>query len=213
VVSEIEAGGAGAGFVVGDISTLGNASRLVEAAVERFGHLDILVNNAGISFGRGKNTWDSPEDDFDRLLRVNLRSVYVCSKAAIPSMLSSGGGAIVNVASIAVFAAVGGAPYGAAKGGVVSYSKHLAIELATRNIRVNCVFPGFMWTPMSTGEREGATPAQQAERKSMFASYNPMGRVGSADDIANAILFLASDEAGYITGQEIIVDGGFQCRT
>lgn len=213
VVSEIEAEGRGAGLVIGDVSTVGNARSLVQAAVERFGRLDVLVNNAGISFGRGTDTWDSSEDDFERLLRVNLRSVYACSKAAIPSILSAGGGAIVNVASIAVFSAVGGAPYGAAKGGVLSYTKHLAIELATRNIRVNCVSPGFMWTPMMSGEREGVSPERQAERRAVFASYSPMRRVGSADDIANAILFLASDEAGYITGQEIIVDGGFQCRT
>lgn len=212
VVGELVAAGSAAELVLGDVSRLDNALALAETAVRRFGRLDVLVNNAGIALGRGRDTWDSPEDDYDRLIRTNLRSVYACSKAAIPRMLAGGGGSIVNVASIAVFAAVGGAPYGAAKGGMLSYSRHLAAELASRQVRVNCVSPGFMWTPMSSGERLGFTSAQQEARKAQFASYAPMGRVGTVDDIANAIVFLASDEAGFITGQEIIVDGGYQCR-
>ena len=143
---------------------------------------------------------------------MNLKSVYLCSRATIPSLLDAGGGAIVNVASISASVCIGGSAYAATKGAILSYTRHVAVELAARNVRVNCVSPGYMRTPMSTGERHGLSLEEQEERLEGFARRVPMKRVGSVDDIANAILFLASDEASYISGQEIVVDGGYLVR-
>jgi 3-oxoacyl-[acyl-carrier protein] reductase len=209
----VAAGVSDADFVAGDVSDLEVATELARRANERFGQLDILVNNAGITHGTGDSlTWDMDEAGYDRMLKNNLRSVYTCCKAAIPSMLDAGAGSIVNITSIAVHSNTGGAPYGAAKGGMLSYARHLAGELAQFNIRINCVSPGFMVTPATTGERQGLTPEEQRERVASFGVFMPMGHAGSVDDIANAVLFLASDEAGYITGQELVVDGGYLVR-
>jgi NAD(P)-dependent dehydrogenase (short-subunit alcohol dehydrogenase family) len=127
-------------------------------------------------------------------------------------MLERGGGAIVNVASIAASCSVGGAAYGAAKGGILSYTRQVSRELAARGVRVNCVSPGYMRTPMSTGERRGATPEEQEAMMARFAELAPMGRPGTTLDIADAIVYLACDESRYVTGQEIVVDGGYLVR-
>jgi NAD(P)-dependent dehydrogenase (short-subunit alcohol dehydrogenase family) len=212
VVDELRALGAEGRLVVGDVSRLDVAHEAVASAVDDLGRLDVLVNNAGIVQGDDRDTWDTTEDTWDRVVRVNLRSVFVCSKAAIPLMIAAGGGSIVNVASIAASVCTGGAAYAASKGAIVSYTRHTARELARRRVRVNAVSPGFMRTPMTTGEREGLDAAAQEERVAGFAAHLPMKRMGAMDDIADAILFLASDEATYITGQEVIVDGGYVVR-
>jgi len=211
-VDEIRAAGSSGLLHVGDVSALELGLRAVAATIEEYGRVDVLVNNAGIAQEDLRDTWDATEDTWDRLLRVNLRSVYACSRAAIPAMLSSGAGAIVNVASIAASVCVGGAAYASAKGAIVSYTRHVARELASRDVRVNCVSPGFMRTPMTTGERLGLDEAEQEERMLEFGRRVPMRRMGTMEDIASAILFLASDEARYITGQELIVDGGYVVR-
>ena len=212
VVDRIVAGGSEADLVVGDVTTMATADAQAARAVDRWGRLDILVNNAGIAYPGSDSTWDMSEERWDHMIRTNLRSVYVCSKAAIPIMIEAHSGSIVNVASIAATTAIGGAAYGAAKGGMLSYSRHVAAELGPHEIRVNCVSPGYMRTPMTTGERDGWTPEQTAARMQRYGTYVPLGRAGSADDIANAILYLASDEAAYVTGQEIVVDGGWRVR-
>jgi NAD(P)-dependent dehydrogenase (short-subunit alcohol dehydrogenase family) len=204
--------GADAQLVVGDVSTSATADRAVAAALEAYGRLDVLVNNAGIVQGDMRDTWDTEEATWDRVLQVNLRSIYVCSRAAIPVMVEARRGSIVNVASIAASVCVGGAAYAAAKGGVLSYTRHVARELAGKGVRMNCVSPGFMRTPMTTGERLGLDEAQQEAQLAGFARHVPMHRLGSTDDIAEAIVYLASDEAGYVTGQELIVDGGYVVR-
>jgi NAD(P)-dependent dehydrogenase (short-subunit alcohol dehydrogenase family) len=210
-VEAITGAGGDAALVVGDVSERSTAEAVVSQAVARFGSLQILVNNAGIAQG-GERTWDVSEEVWDRVLRVNLRSVYVCSRAAIPAMMDSGSGSIINVASIAASVSVGGSAYAAAKGGMLSYTRHVAVELAP-TIRVNCVSPGFMRTPMSTGVRMGTTPEEQEERMALFATYSPMGRVGTVEDIANAVLFFASDESSFVTGRELVVDGGHLVRS
>jgi NAD(P)-dependent dehydrogenase (short-subunit alcohol dehydrogenase family) len=212
-IRDITSSGAKAGLAVGDVSEKATADAMVELAVAEFGRLDVLVNNAGISQRAIMGaSWDAPEEQWDRLIRVNLRAVYVCSRAAIPAMLAAGGGSIVNIASIAASVSVGGSAYAAAKGGMLSYTRHVAVELAPA-IRVNCVSPGFMWTPMSTGERDGLSPAEQDQRRAEFAAKNPMNRAGSVDDIAHAVLFFASDESTYVTGRELVVDGGHLVRS
>jgi 3-oxoacyl-[acyl-carrier protein] reductase len=208
----VAAAGSDAELAVGDISSLPGARRAVERALERFGRLDVLVNNAGIAQQDARDTWDTSEETWDRVIRVNLRSIYACSKAAVPAMLAQGRGSIVSVASIAASVCVGGAAYAATKGAILSYTRHVARELAARGIRVNCVSPGFMRTPMSTGERLGLGPEEQDARIAGFGERVPMRRAGSVDDIANAILYLASDEAAYVTGQEIVIDGGYIVR-
>ncbi|HEU5309773.1 MAG TPA: SDR family NAD(P)-dependent oxidoreductase [Acidimicrobiia bacterium] len=212
VVEELRDAGSEGRLVVGDVSGLDVAREAVAVAVDDFGRLDVLVNNAGIVQGDDRDTWDTTEEKWDLVLQVNLRSVFVCSKAAIPVMLEAGGGSIVNVASIAASVCTGGAAYAASKGAILSYTRHTARELARRGVRMNAVSPGFMRTPMTTGEREGLDEAAQEERVAGFAAHLPMKRMGAMDDIADAILFLASDEASYITGQEVIVDGGYVVR-
>lgn len=208
----VAAAGSEAELVVADIASLAGARRAVERALERFGRLDVLVNNAGIAQSDPHETWDAPEETWDRVIRVNLRSVYACSKAAIPAMVERRSGSVVNVASIAASVCVGGSAYAASKGAILSYTRHVARELAERGVRMNCVSPGYMRTPMSTGERDGLSLQEQDARIAMFGERVPMRRAGSVDDIANAILYLASDEAAYVTGQEIVVDGGYLVR-
>ena len=211
-VAQIEKAGGEATLAVGDIATFEGAQGAVACAVDTYGALDVLVNNAGIAQHDLQDTWDSSEETWDRILRVNLKSVFLCCKHAIPHMLERGGGSIVNVASIAASCSVGGAAYGATKGGILSYTRQVSRELAARNVRINCVSPGYMRTPMSTGERRGATPEEQEAAMERFARLAPMGRAGSTLDIADAILYLASDESRYVTGQEIVVDGGYLVR-
>jgi 3(or 17)beta-hydroxysteroid dehydrogenase len=213
IVHDIANAGGQAALGVGDVSQTNIANQLVAQAVSEFGRLDVLVNNAGIAQSATPgSSWDAPEDIWDKLIRVNLRSVYACSRAAVPAMRSNGGGSIVNVASIAASVSVGGSAYAAAKGGMLSYTRHVAVELAP-DVRVNCVSPGYMWTPMSTGERVGASAEDQDQRRATFAQMSPMNRVGTAEDIANAILFLAGDESSFVTGRELVVDGGHLVRS
>jgi NAD(P)-dependent dehydrogenase (short-subunit alcohol dehydrogenase family) len=205
----VEKAGGEAEVVVGDIATATGARRMLEATLARFGTLDVLVNNAGIASGLFEDTWDAPEEKWDRIIQVNLKSVYLCSRAVIPVMLANGRGSIINVASIAATRSVGGSPYAAAKAGILGYTHHVAAERAPRGVRVNCVSPGFMRTPMTTGERLGLDGAAQETRLAAMGRRVPMQRTGSAQDIAAAIAYLASDDAGYVTGQEIVVDGGY----
>ncbi len=189
--------GGEAELVIGDISTMDGAALVVDRAVERFGTVD---------------SWNCAEETWDRVLQVDLKSVFVCTKAALPIMLEQGHGAVVSLASIAASCSIGGAAYAAAKGGIVSFTRHVAPEIAERGVRINCVSPGFMRTPMSTGERNGLSPEEQDARIAAMGALVPFKRTGSPVDIAEAVLFLASDEAGYITGQELVVDGGYLVR-
>jgi NAD(P)-dependent dehydrogenase (short-subunit alcohol dehydrogenase family) len=200
-------------LVAEDISTLDGARAAVAAAVEHFGGVDVLVNNAGISQNEpARDTWDADEEVWDRVMRVNLRSVYACCRATIPQLVERGGGSIVNVASIAASVCVGGSAYAASKGAILSYTRHVSHELAARGIRVNCVSPGFMVTPMTTGERDGLSLDEQDARLAEFGRKVPMRHCGSTLDIANAIVYLADDESAYVTGQELVVDGGYLVR-
>jgi NAD(P)-dependent dehydrogenase (short-subunit alcohol dehydrogenase family) len=199
-------------LVVGDVSTVEGARAAADAALEHFGGIDVLVNNAGISQSTMRDTWDIEEDLWDRVIAVNLRSVYACTRAAVPHMVERGGGSIVSIASIAASCCIGGAAYAASKGGIVSYTRHISHELAKRRIRANCVSPGFMRTPMSTGERTGLDAEAQEARLAQMGQPVPMGHVGSTLDIAEAVLYLASDESAYVTGQELVVDGGYLVR-
>lgn len=213
VVADIVAAGGTASSVVGDVSDWTFAQSLSAQAEREYGQLDILVNNAGISMPHEPGTsWDAAEEEWDKLLRVNLRSAYVCSRAAVPLMRRSGAGSIVNVASIATSVCTGGSAYAAAKGGMLSYTRHSAVELAPV-VRMNCVSPGYTWTPMSDGVRQGLSAEEQEARRQQFASVAPMNRPATPEDIAYGVLYFASDESGYVTGQDLVIDGGHVLRS
>jgi len=174
----------------------------VDRIVERHGTLDILVNNAGIL--KTASVIDSSIEDWDEVCRINLSSVYYCIKAVLPIMLRKRYGRIVNIASMSAAKAggvFGNVLYGTTKAGVVAFTKGFARELAPHGINVNAVAPGLLETPMTRDK------LSQVSREQLLASM-PMGRLASVDDIANAVAFLASDAAGYITGDTLVVDGG-----
>ena len=196
----------GAHFVVTDVTDEAAVAGLIETAVSRHGRLDVLCNNAGIMGAGTLPELDS--DTWRRVLDIDLNSVFYGCRAAIPAMREAGGGVIVNTASIS---GVGGdyalPSYNAAKAGVVNLTRSLAIEHADQNIRVNCVCPGPIDTPMA------AAIGQMPEVRAEYEKAIPMGRVGRADEIAGVIAFLASDDASYMTGEAVVVDGGLTACT
>lgn len=199
-VSEIREAGGSASFAQGDVTVAADAERIVAEAVGEFGQLNVLANVAGGSVPQW-TVVDMPEDEWHYLVDFNLKSVYIMSKFAIPKLLVAGGGAIVNVSS---GAGVSGMPlnpaYCAAKGGVIALTKAMAIDHGPE-IRVNCVSPGAVMTPLMRANR---TPEEIAG----FAKLNLLNKLGEAEELADSIVYLASDEATFITAQTINVDGG-----
>ena len=173
--------------------------------MKTFGRVDILVNNAGIVLpGRVDNM---PEDDWDRTIAVNLKGVYLVSKYTIPEMRKIGGGVIVHNASVVAIKGVKDrGAYTASKGGVWALTKAMAADYLTENIRVNCVCPGTTYTPSL--EQRIQTFADPEKARADFIARQPMGRLGKAEEIAAAILFAASDEAAFLNGATIAIDGG-----
>jgi NAD(P)-dependent dehydrogenase (short-subunit alcohol dehydrogenase family) len=211
-VEIIRGEGGSAVAVAGDSAEASTARAAVETALARFGGLGILHNNVGIV--SPAPTAEADEADWDRVIRVNQRSYFLACKYAIPAMLRGGGGAIVNIASIAAIGWLGVpyASYAASKAAIVGLSRHVALEHAARGIRSNAILPGLMDTPMI---REPLAKAYGGSVEAMLAKRSaqcPMGFMGTAWDVAHAALFLASDEARYITGAELVVDGGITLR-
>ncbi len=203
VAADIVAAGGAATFMKLDVTNEADWKRVVDATVAQYGRLDILVNNAGISGSAVADLLDT--EAWDRLLAVNARGVFLGTKYAVLAMQRSGGGSIVNLSSISGNAGqtVTHMGYNASKGAVRTLTKSTAVQFGPDRIRANSVHPGVM-PPMRTS---GAT-ADPVVRAKMLESV-PLGRAGEADEVANAILFLASDEASYITGAELWVDGGY----
>ncbi len=203
VVADIAAAGGEARFVRLDVTDENDWQEAVTTAVATFGKLDILVNNAGISGSSGGDLMDTAA--WDRLMEINAKGVFLGIKYAVSAMQLTGGGAIVNISSISGFAGqdythIG---YNASKGAVRIMTKSAAVQQAKHGIRVNSVHPGIL-PPMRTS----VTSAEPERRKQMIAQI-PMGREGRREEVGYAVLFLASDEASYITGTELVVDGGF----
>ncbi|MBN1900440.1 3-oxoacyl-[acyl-carrier-protein] reductase [Candidatus Sumerlaeota bacterium] len=182
-----------------DVSRYEDCQNLIDAGSKAFGKIDILVNNAGIT--RDNLVMRMSEDEWDSVLAVNLKSVFNCCKAVSRIMLKQKGGRIVNIASVVgVIGNPGQANYSASKAGVIGLTKTLAKEFASRSITVNAVAPGFIKTAM--------TDVLKDEAKQALLKMIPLGRMGEPEDIANAVIFLASPFASYITGQVLLVDGG-----
>jgi len=199
-----EAGGQGI-YIQGDVSRDDDARRMVEETVKTYGRMNILVNNAGIVLpGRVDNM---SEEDWDKTMAVNLKGVFLVSKYAIREMRKIGGGVIVHNASVVAIKGVKDrGAYTASKGGVWALTKAMAADYLSENIRVNCVCPGTTYTP-SLEKRIQAFPDPEKARKD-FIARQPMGRLGKDEEIASAILFAASDEAAFMNGATIAIDGG-----
>jgi NAD(P)-dependent dehydrogenase (short-subunit alcohol dehydrogenase family) len=204
-VEEIRRQGGEAFFVRTDVTRAADVQQMVDAALERYGRIDVLFNNAGQPCDLPLMKVD--DDLWDYTFAVNLKSVFLACKAAIPPMREAGGGVIVNNASQIALVGVAGAPvYAAAKAGVISLTKSLALAHAGDGIRVNCVCPGTTWTPLA--ERAyGSLPDPQAAIEGSKRAI-PLGRLGTVDDMAQAVLYLASDDASFVTGAVLLIDGG-----
>jgi 3-oxoacyl-[acyl-carrier protein] reductase len=193
-----DAGGKAISFKA-DVSKADEAGALVKACSDAFGKLDILVNNAGTT--RDTLLMMMSEADWDTVMNADLKSVFNCCKAAVKPMIRARGGRIINISSVVGLAGQGGQTnYAAAKAGVIAFSKSLAKEVGSRNITVNCVAPGFIPTALTNVLTE--------EQKQLAVKATPLGRFGTPEEVAYAVSFLASDEAAFITGAVLTVDGG-----
>jgi NAD(P)-dependent dehydrogenase (short-subunit alcohol dehydrogenase family) len=205
VATEIERAGGRARFEPADVTHASDCRQVVEQTLAAFGKIDILFNNAGII--RRATILDLSEEDWDRVMSVNVKSIYLLSREVIPHMQKAGSGSIINTAS--GWGLTGGAKaavYCASKGAVVLLTKAMAIDHGPQNIRVNCICPGDTDTKMLRSEAD-----QLRESRTTFftdAAKRPLGRVGTADEIAQAALYLASDASSFVTGTALVVDGG-----
>lgn len=199
VVGAIEGKGVKALAVQGDVSNFEDAKKIVDEAQESFGSIDILVNNAGIT--KDALLMRMKEEDFDKVINVNLKGVFNCTKHVVPIMMKQRSGRIINISSVVGLAGnAGQANYAAAKAGIIGFTKSVAKEIASRGVTVNAIAPGYVQTDM--------TEVLSDKIKKEIKSNIPLKRLGTPEDIANTAAFLASDIASYITGQVISVDGG-----
>src|SRR6476619_6348308 len=206
VAAECANKGAQAIAVEADVAVVADVRRMIEAAVERFRRLDVLVNNAG--YGITGSVVETDEEDWDALMAVNVRGVFLCSKYAIPAMRRSGGGTIVNTASVVAAVGVGDrAAYCASKGAVAALTRAIAIDHVGEGIRCNAIAPGTIDTPYFND----ILKASAATRKALAARHL-LGRLGTPEEIAAGILFLASDESRFATGTILTLDGGMTAQ-
>lgn len=198
--------------ISGDVSVGDDAQNMVSATVEKFGKLDVLVNSAGVSARNAMPKGSSPEEVWDKVMDVNLKGTYMVSWHAMPEMAKSGGGSIINLSSIMGLVGypvgMGGGfnPYNPSKGGVLQFTRNLAIDSASKNVRVNCICPGYVETNLTSAL------TKDAEALSRLETLHPIGRLGQPEEIAYAALYLASDESGFVTGTPLVVDGGYTAQ-
>jgi 3-oxoacyl-[acyl-carrier protein] reductase len=198
-VAEIKSLGHQAMAVMADVSSSVDVARLVDTVTKTYGKVDIFVNNAGIT--RDQLAMRMTDDDWDKVLAIDLKSVFLCTRAVLRPMLKQRSGKIISISSIVgIIGNASQANYAAAKAGIIGFTKTIAKEMGSRGITANAVAPGFIDTPM--------TQALTEERRQMMLNGIPLGYLGTPRDVAEAVAFLASEEARYITGQVITVDGG-----
>lgn len=211
VVEEIKANGGTADYWHIDTADEDNVSSAFSEIKNQFGSIDILVNNAGIA-GVNKPTHEITKEEWDNVINVNVNGVFFCTKHAIPAMKEAGAGSIINLSSI--YGMIGAAdlpPYHASKGAVRLMSKNDALLYAKDKIRVNSVHPGFIWTPLV--EQLGKdSPGGVDEFRKQLDSRHPIGHVGESEDIAHGVVYLASDESKFVTGTELLIDGGYTAQ-
>jgi NAD(P)-dependent dehydrogenase (short-subunit alcohol dehydrogenase family) len=206
-VAMIKESGGTADCLVADVSVTKQVEMTVAKTVETYGRIDGAFNNAGIE-GKMAGTIDTSEENFDRTIAINLKGVWLCMKYEIPQMLKQGGGAIVNTASIAGLVGFEGLPaYNASKHGVVGLTKTAALEFAQKNIRVNCVCPGVIQTPMVARLMDGGGMNENDMR-----AGEPVGRFGQPQEIGEGVLWLLSDASSFVTGHSLVIDGGWIAR-
>lgn len=211
VVALIKESGGIANYWTIDTSDEDNVREAFAHIAREFGSIDVLVNNAGIA-GVNKPTHEIRKDEWNAVMNVNINGVFYCTKHAIPAMKQAGGGSIINLSSI--YGIVGAAdlpPYHASKGAVRMMSKNDALLYAPDKIRVNSVYPGFIWTPLVDSLAQAAPEGAEAFKRQLD-SRHPIGQIGEADDIAYGVLYLASDEAKFVTGSELVIDGGYTAQ-
>jgi len=188
-----------------DVRDESSVERAVAGVVEQLGRIDIVVNAAGVAGGGAVHTL--PSDEWDRIVDTNLKGTFLVCKHAIARMFDQRSGSVINIASIeGIEGTEGGSAYNASKGGVVLLTKNLAIDYGRKNIRVNCICPGFIDTPMTASVFGGPGMEEYLER---FRDAHQLGRVGKPEEIASAALFLASEDASFVSGHALVVDGGF----
>jgi NAD(P)-dependent dehydrogenase (short-subunit alcohol dehydrogenase family) len=206
-VAMIKESGGTADCLVADVSVTKQVEMMVAKTVETYGRIDGAFNNAGIE-GKMAGTIDTSEENFDRTIAINLKGVWLCMKYEIPQMLKQGGGAIVNTASIAGLVGFEGLPaYNASKHGVVGLTKTAALEYAQKNIRVNCVCPGVIQTPMVARLMDSGNMNENDMR-----AGEPVGRFGQPHEIGEGVVWLLSDASSFVTGHSMVIDGGWIAR-
>jgi len=209
-VRDIQEAGGKAEFWHLDVRNESEVKAVFQAVNDRFGGIDVLLNNAGIA-GANRPTHEITEEEWDSLMAVNVKGVFFCTKHAIPYMKKARGGSIINLSSIYGIIGAGDVPpYHASKGAVRLMAKNDALIYAADNIRVNSIHPGFIWTPLVekfAGEQGGT-----AEVRKQLDALHPLGHVGEPDDIGWGVVYLASQEAKFITGSELVIDGGYTAR-
>lgn len=196
--------GGDAVFIKTDVSRTGDVEQMVKETVQRYGRLDILCNNAG-ALGEVAFVADATEENWDRTMAVGLKGLFLCSKYAVREMLKIGSGVIINAASaMGLVGLPGNTAYSTAKGGVIQFTRTMALEYASSNIRVNCICAGWVDTPMNWQLEESVIKWTLRE--------TPMGRWARPEEIASAALYLASDDSSFVTGSTLIVDGGWTAK-
>jgi NAD(P)-dependent dehydrogenase (short-subunit alcohol dehydrogenase family) len=188
-----------------DVAERASVEAAVAATIDRFGRIDVLCANAGVELPEAPAIWDVPDEDWDRVMAVNVTGMFLVTRACVPHIPA--GGSVVTIGSInSIVAWPNDLPYTTSKGAVLQFTRALALDLAPRRIRANCVCPGIIDTPLTRAFIDAAPDPTGVTRE--YEEAAPLGRMGTAEEVANAALFLASDEASFITGSALIVDGG-----
>jgi NAD(P)-dependent dehydrogenase (short-subunit alcohol dehydrogenase family) len=212
LVGQLQSQGQQACYWHVDVADERSVQSAIEDAATRFGRIDVLVNNAGIA-GANKPTHEITEEEWDRVQAVNVKGVFFCTKHAIPHLRHAGGGSIINLSSI--YGLVGAPdvpPYHASKGAVTLMTRTDALIYAADRIRVNSVHPGFIWTPMVEHHLRDSGATDMDAARAETDKLHPLGHMGEPDDIAWGVVYLASDESKFMTGAELVIDGGYTAR-